>query len=309
MPPTTRLTKANHKSNRPSSSPKTISLDTSLDLSDLSMPPTPAETNKHCRNVGRKSPQSSPGPITSQQPSRPLPGNYDTAASLKIYYKSDSTQTMSKLLELPQEEISQQSKTAPTYYQDGSVRLTLFNITDAKKLKAYLEGKNFQAYLTTKNLPRIKVLNVPGSINNQTIAETADGMFLSAFPTGITRTVILAVPPTKYRTLLNDKFIPITSLVKLRVVPHDAPPQCNHCWEYGHGAQKCRNLPPSNPRCGHCSQLGHSRNQCPNPNSLPICHNCQIVGSDPYHSVSSRNCPEYALAMERRLASTAFTNN
>ncbi|CAK9834616.1 Uncharacterized 50 kDa protein in type I retrotransposable element R1DM [Anthophora retusa] len=88
-----------------------------------------------------------------------------------------------------------------------------------------------------------------------------------------------------------------------KVQDHLVATRCYKCQGYGHTAKHCRSEKET---CGHCAETGHNFKNCPNKGKAAVCSNCKKMGKQSLHSVTGRDCPAYASAIDQILLRTDY---
>jgi hypothetical protein len=87
-----------------------------------------------------------------------------------------------------------------------------------------------------------------------------------------------------------------------KVKDYKVPMKCGKCHEYGHSGKFCT----KEDLCLHCCKPGHKKKDCPQRQEQAFCRNCANLRKKTDHSVTSRDCTAYRLAVEKLERETEY---
>jgi len=188
----------------------------------------------------------------------------------------------------------------------GGVAVTVQTSKQAENLKARLASPTSEGKFTVKDAkgknPRIKIFDVPSTMNEDELRDCIYGQNLSDY---VSKEVFVSEFKTIFKTKPDehDKVSWIVScspevrsfLVKkvkigidwflCKVRDFTAVTRCFKCNGFGHTVKFCKNQAS----CGKCAE-GHETRDCTYEGSLK-CSNCKRYGKPHDHGINDANCP------------------
>lgn len=188
----------------------------------------------------------------------------------------------------------------------------------AKDLAKFMENPTLSSagLLVSRNagnMPRVLVYDVPREMAEGSVAETIrrqnfDDIHASKiaeqlkmiFRTGTrdkdTVNCVFEATPELRKRMLNKGRVYV-GWGSCRVRDFLEASRCYKCQSHGHIAKMCR---VENDVCAHCAVSGHDVKECPSKERPATCVNCKKAGRKSKHAASSKSCPSYTAALERK---------
>jgi hypothetical protein len=188
----------------------------------------------------------------------------------------------------------------------------------AKDLAMFMESPALaSAGLTvsrnTGAMPRVLIYDVPREMSEAQVVETIRRQNFEDIPaskirdqlklifrtgsrdTAMVNCVFEAAPELRKRMLSRERVY--VGWGSCRVRDFLEASRCYKCQTHGHIAKMCRE---ENDVCAHCAVSGHEVKNCPSKELPATCANCKKAGRKAKHAASSKACPSYVAALERK---------